>query len=540
MPYTIETKDGIVLQNIPDDVDPNSAQLKARVEKIRTGRGVSQDVAKMREGNAFQRGVRGAGASLQNAAYGVKDIFTDLTLENRRTIEANKQFLDQDTAGSVGGFAADVASFALPGGVAAKAITKGVTMLPRAAQLAAGLGATTGVDAGLSAAYSTGDRAQAATEGAIGSLGGQVVGKVLGRTLGGLVRPSADAQALMAQGVQPTIGQAADQGTFMGRAIRKGEEMAESIPLVGGIVSNARQRAGNEATQVAFDRAVAPGGVKQAVSREGVDELGKQFKQAYGVIDQYIFKPDQQFEQDVLSIANNPNFGAGRETIDRVMRFVNANFTSKFQQGPQSVGAYLSGEGFKSFDSEIGRRIRDLAGQQGTDALAERRILTAIEGALQQYRDRNLPRDVVEQLTDTDRAYAAWKRVARASKYSPDGEVTPAQLTRAVKAMSKGDSFGRGQAFMQDLTDPAAILRNRSPNSGTADRLATMGLVGATVANPATFLPYAGGTAALAGAYSRPVQKFLLGGFNRQKAIEEALRKRNAYLGDVGAAMVDE
>lgn len=37
MPYDITTKDGITLRNIPDDVAPDSPQLKARVEKIRSG-----------------------------------------------------------------------------------------------------------------------------------------------------------------------------------------------------------------------------------------------------------------------------------------------------------------------------------------------------------------------------------------------------------------------------------------------------------------------------------------------------------------------
>jgi hypothetical protein len=523
-----------------DAPDEKTAWAWANKAHLQYRQGLAGDVSKMREGNALGRGLRGAGASAQNAFYGIKDLVSELTPEQQRQVDINKQFLDEDTAGKIGGFAADVASFALPGGFAAKGVTKGLTMLPKAARFAAGLGANAGVDAGLSAAYATEDRGDAALMGAAGSVGGQLLGKGIGKVVGGLVRPSADAAALMQKGVQPTIGQAADQGFFAGRAIRKGEEIAQSVPLVGGIVSNARERAGKEAAQVAFDRAVAPGGVTKAVSREGVDELGKQFKQAYGVLDQHIFVPDKQIEQDVMSIVFDPNYRASRETIDGVMKFFNANYTKKFQQGPQGVGAFLSGDGFKALDSEIGRRIRDLAGQQGQEALAERRILTAIDGAVGQWRNRNLAPEVVDQLADTDRAYAAWKRIARASKYSADGDVTPAQLQRAVKAMSKGDEYGRGKAFMQDLTDPAAILRNRTPNSGTADRLAAMGLAGAAVTNPATFIPYAAGAAGLGGAYSRPGQKLLLGGYNRQKALEEALRRRNTYFGDVGAALVDE
>lgn len=37
MPYTITTKDGITLRNIPDEIDPNSDELKARVARIRSG-----------------------------------------------------------------------------------------------------------------------------------------------------------------------------------------------------------------------------------------------------------------------------------------------------------------------------------------------------------------------------------------------------------------------------------------------------------------------------------------------------------------------
>ena len=149
---------------------------------------------------------------------------------------------------------------------------------------------------------------------------------------------------------------------------------------------------------------------------------------------------------------------------------------------------------------------------------------------------------VVEQLTDTDRAYAAWKRIARAGKYSNDGDIKPSQLVRAVKAMSKGDDFARGKAFMQDLTDTGSILTNRVPNSGTADRAAEAALLVSAVRKPfGTALGAA--TAATVGgpAYTRTGQKFLLGGYDWQKAMQEALRRRyGTYVGDVSAAMVDE
>jgi hypothetical protein len=41
MPYSITTKDGITINNIPDDVAPDSPELKARVAKIRAGGGTA-------------------------------------------------------------------------------------------------------------------------------------------------------------------------------------------------------------------------------------------------------------------------------------------------------------------------------------------------------------------------------------------------------------------------------------------------------------------------------------------------------------------
>jgi hypothetical protein len=41
MAYSITTKDGITINNIPDDVAPDSADLKARVAAIRAGGGAA-------------------------------------------------------------------------------------------------------------------------------------------------------------------------------------------------------------------------------------------------------------------------------------------------------------------------------------------------------------------------------------------------------------------------------------------------------------------------------------------------------------------
>ena len=503
---------------------------------------IDAEVASMRQGGALARGLRGAGASLQNAAYGIKDIFTDLSPEERQTVDVNKQFLEEDTAGKVGGFAADVASFAIPGGAA----TKGLTMLPRIGRVIAANPLKTAVatDAALSAAYSTEDKGEAALAGALGSAAGQGIVRGAGRLLGGVVRPSAEARTLMQKGIQPTIGQGADQGTMSGRLIRRGEEIAESVPIAGTFVSRARQRAADELGETAMQRAVPSGGAAVGgPSRESFQALRSQFDKAYKVLDPLTFTPDKQFSQDLLAIINDPDNFASRSQINRVLAFVNKNFDKKFQSSEQDT-AFISGKALKEFESKIGKRIRDLARSMNPEDAAERRILTQVDEALTQYRNRQLPPSIAQDLRETDRAYANYKRLLRAGSYvgADEGAFTPAMLTRSVKAMARNpDQYARGQALMQDLTDPASILRGRTPNSGTVDRAALLGLGAGTLINPVgTLTGAAAGAAGTAGLYARPVQRFMLGGYNYQKALEEALRRQARLAGSVGAAAVSE
>lgn len=52
MPYSITTKDGITIDNIPDDVPPDSPELKARVASIRAGGATAQPTAQQPQSQA--------------------------------------------------------------------------------------------------------------------------------------------------------------------------------------------------------------------------------------------------------------------------------------------------------------------------------------------------------------------------------------------------------------------------------------------------------------------------------------------------------
>lgn len=69
MPYSITTKDGITIQNIPDDVPPDAPELKERVAKIRAGMGNVQPEEPKPVGNPS----RLKGSALGGVAMGLRD-----------------------------------------------------------------------------------------------------------------------------------------------------------------------------------------------------------------------------------------------------------------------------------------------------------------------------------------------------------------------------------------------------------------------------------------------------------------------------------
>ena len=113
-------------------------------------------------------------------------MFTDLSPEDKRQIAINKAFLEGEKgegirAENLGAFAADVASFVGPGGLA----LSGARALPLAAKLAskapvlAPLASEGALGAGLSAAYAPGNREAAAVAGGVGGAAGYGLGRAI-------------------------------------------------------------------------------------------------------------------------------------------------------------------------------------------------------------------------------------------------------------------------------------------------------------------------------------------------------------------------
>ena len=542
-----------------DAPDERTAWAWANAEHRKQKSAQQEEVAEMREGSALERFGEGVSASFGTARRGVKGLFTDLSPEDKRQIAINKAFLEGEKgegirAENIGAFAADVASFVGPGGLA----LSGARALPLAAKLAskapvlAPLAGEAALGAGLSAAYAPEDRGTAATLGVIGGAAGYGIGRAASRVAGGLVRPSEQAKELQRKGVKDlTIGQAADQDTLIGKIIRRTEEGAQSLPIAGRAISKARERADDQFAKAAMNKAVPPGGKPvEGPSREAFTQLKNDFNKAYSVLDDVELPArdvNRYLGKQISDIIEDPAKEMSRAAKRDIERFLKNGFYDKFtfkNVGPDQkyrVIDSITGKKFKKFESDLNAKIRNLINRQfrTADEQAKLDSYLQIDEALTQYRNLNLPTDVATQLRQTDAAYANFKTLERASSYiaAAEGKFTPAQLGRAVRALTPQSRFARREGLLQDLTDPAStVLKPMMPDSGTAERAFQIGALGGTVANPMVGIPaLAGTTLGAAGLYSRPMQRFLLGGGSRQQARAEALRRASPYLGFTGA-----
>ena len=140
------------------------------------------------------------------------------------------------------------------------------------------------------------------------------------------------------------------------------------------------------------------------------------------------------------------------------------------------------------------------------DALRE--VQAALRGNVMRSNPQFAP-----ELKKINEGWANFKRVQRAASGvgSDSGVFTAAQLQSAVKALDRSKdkgAFARGEALMQDLTDPAkAVLASRVPDSGTPTRLMA-GLAaggGVGMVSPTALVAGLGASSA----YTRPGQAAL-------------------------------
>lgn len=478
--------------------------------------------------------IGGAGA-VNRMAMRLKQLLgRDLTPQDLQGLKEYEALNDASGAAVGGDIGMSLLATAVPGvGLQAGATNLAARALPAAVARTVG-GAAAG--AGMAAATTPVTEGQSeivnAALGAAGGAAGDLVGRVASRVVQPL-RQSSEVQKLVKEGIVPTPGQAAGGSSFIGKV----EQKLQSLPVVGDIIAKGRTRAVEELNKAALSRSLPNGAKVTEIGRAAMQQADEVFDDAYRLaLSNVTVKLGTGIDDAVARVKADPDLFLD-EAAEKNLSKVASTIKARFRNGE------ISGEVAKKIDSQLGSISRKYS---SSSTASERDFGAAIRGLQGEFRSMLAEGAGGEKsavLKELNGKYARFLRVQKASGYvgSKDGVFSANQLQSAVRGMdpsrNKG-AFGRGEALMQDLSDPAkAILGDTVPDSGTAGRaLLGMGLLGAGgAANE--FYGGPGYLTALAAApllYSRGGSRYMVGDLPGQQGTSAALGELAPYLSQLG------
>lgn len=339
-----------------------------------------------------------------------------------------------------------------------------------------------------------------AQQGLLGAATGGIAGPSLG-TIGRAISPnvSPDVQALIDRGITPTPGQ------ILGGGFARTEAKLESVPFLGDLIKNAKQRAIGQFNEAAYNEALAPIGQTfdssaTKVGQEGIAQVKGKIQDVYNsVLPQMQFQADPQFQNEVINLGHMAS--ALPDAQQKTFMSVLQNQFGKM--GPQGN---MDGQTLKGVSEELGDKA---AGYLGDGSFDNRQLGAAISALKTSFMDavkRNSAPDLADQLNNADTAWANFARIRSAGASigaaNNEGIFTAAQLQNAVKAGDKSagkGQFATGNALMQDLSGAGQrVLGSKYPDSGTAGRglmalLAPGGIAAGMATAPGSTLATLGG-----------------------------------------------
>lgn len=326
------------------------------------------------------------------------------------------------------------------------------------------------------------DRAQGAVGGAmigapVGAVGNKVINALSPSSFGNITQTISDLGLLKGKGMDLTLGQLTGKaGTFF-------ENAFESIPVLGSLPRGARSRQFEQFNRIAFNDALAPIGQKldDATQMGGDalrDVLNKISKQYDDVLEGVTLDANstQMLTNNIDEILLN-SIGA---KIDDPLFDKAENEINKFLLKYNETGQ-LTGQNLKKAYSDLGSRI--IAYNKSTNpndkliANTLRKVQEEIKNVI-----RQVDPEVGAKLTATDQSYSMYKILEKTVKSQNQNEFfTPNQLVSAVQSsdLSKGKKLSSmGEMPFSNIAGAGKrVLGSKVPNSGTAERLLTAGLL---------------------------------------------------------------
>jgi hypothetical protein len=336
------------------------------------------------------------------------------------------------------------------------------------------------------------------------------------KVLGGGVKLSPQAQLLADEGVSLTPGQ------IKGGAIRRAEDAATSIPVLGDSIKAAQRRGIESFDTAAINRSLEPIGAKLPANLKGNQAI----EYAYGKLGDAYDNLLPSLKGDLNAVpgagalpktagqAAPPSFKQELDNIrqmaqnlpepqrGQVGRIIDREIVDRF-----TAQGKASGETLKEVESKLGVLSKKFRQSEDYDTRTMGDAVTEMQNAMRRMVENVNPAHQ-GQLAKINEGYANFKKVQNAAGKvgANEGVFTPAQLHNAVRAgdTSKDKArFAEGNALMQDLSGAGkAVLPSTVPDSGTPFRAAMMYALSHPLYAAAAGIPIGLGAAA----YSRPGQ----------------------------------
>lgn len=318
------------------------------------------------------------------------------------------------------------------------------------------------------------DLAGLARDTAFGAAGG-AVGQGVVNTAGKLVAPvlAAPQKLLAGMGIPLTPGQLA------GGTLRRLEDKAMSVPVLGDFISNARNVGIEALNTKIIDKALANIGEKLPAGKpygfEAIKHAGDAISAAYQrVVPKLNSTIDTTFASRLARTAKAAESLPGTGFNDFV-KIMQTDVAPMFEKGGN-----ISGKRMKLLDSQLGAKANEYL--SSADAYQRQ-----LGGAIREVQDhlRSLVRRSnpaqAKELAANNKAWAELVRIERAALGAGNnsGVFTPAQYTNAVKAGASGTrkrSFARNEALGQEVSTASGdVMPSKYADSGTAGRAAIIG-----------------------------------------------------------------
>ena len=327
------------------------------------------------------------------------------------------------------------------------------------------------------------------TKGAISAPIGAAIGPLMQKVAPKLTAGTAE---LLKKGVNLTPGQAA-MGGYFGQLIKRLEEGATSLPLVGGIVKGALDRSTQTFNRAAINDSlkslnlVLPKGL---TGRKAIEWAQKEISKSY---DDVVSKMSLNNADELIELVANISTNIKGNLDSKLYKTFNDKLAEKIINRVQD--GKLTGTALQKVQTDIKALISQYIKNGGT---AEREMADALTTILKGNVDdagnkivnglddlliKDNASELVSKFVNTNKAYSLFGVIQNASIKSKTGTFTPSNLLLAAKSAdnTKNKSiFASGNAKLQKLAETGdEIVGSNIPDSGTAFRMGTNDLLAA-------------------------------------------------------------